>query len=265
MTKILIRALAAATFLISTPAFAQEDDHTIHHPGAESPAAAAPSTEPAAQDAPALAPPAATAAPSTTPAPSATPGMTGGMDCMTMMQGMMCGGMPMMGGRSPDGMEGGMPMMGGRSQGMMGGGMPMMGGRSQGMMGGGMPMMGGQSRGGMQGGMPMMDFQGHGGMPMGAPPSAMSSVSDSPSTRAYRVANARMHAGMEIDYSGDADADFVRGMIAHHRGAIEMAETVLEYGKDPEIRKLAEGVIAAQEAEVATLRTWLLDHRGAAR
>jgi uncharacterized protein (DUF305 family) len=93
----------------------------------------------------------------------------------------------------------------------------------------------------------------------------MGSVSDSPSTKAYRVANARMHAGMAIDYSGDADTDFVRGMIAHHRGAIEMAEAVLEYGKDPEIRKIAQGVIAAQEAEVATLRTWLLDHSGAAR
>jgi hypothetical protein len=192
------------------------------------------------------------------------------MDCMTMMQGRTCGGMPMLDGQPQGGMpmmggqpQGGMPMMGG--QGGMQGCMQMMGGRSQGMMGGGMPMMGGQSRGGMQGGMPMMDGQGPGGMPMGAPPSGMGGVSDSPSTKAYRVANARMHAGMAIDYSGDADADFVRGMIAHHRGAIEMAETVLEYGKDPEIRKLAEGVIAAQEAEVATLRTWLLDHRGAAR
>lgn len=74
-----------------------------------------------------------------------------------------------------------------------------------------------------------------------------------------------MHAGMAIDHSGDADADFVRGMNAHHRGAIEMAETVLEFGGNPEIRKLAEGVIAAQEAEVATMRKWLLDHKGAAR
>ncbi|WP_425485415.1 CopM family metallochaperone [Chthonobacter rhizosphaerae] len=88
---------------------------------------------------------------------------------------------------------------------------------------------------------------------------------DSASTKAYRIANARMHAGMAVDYSGNADADFVRGMIAHHRGSIEMAETVLQFGEDPEIRKLAEGVIAAQEAEVAELRRWLLAHKGAAR
>jgi uncharacterized protein (DUF305 family) len=127
----------------------------------------------------------------------------------------------------------------------------------QSMMGGGMPMMGG--------GMPMMGGPGSGGMALGGAAMPAAAAPASPSTKAFRTANERMHAGMAIDYTGDADADFVRGMIAHHRGAIEMAETVLEYGADPEIRKLAEGVIAAQKAEVAAMRKWLLDRRGAAR
>lgn len=54
-------------------------------------------------------------------------------------------------------------------------------------------------------------------------------------------------------------------MIARHRGAIEIAETVLEFGSDPEIQKLGESMIAAQQAEVATMRRWLPDPEAAAR
>jgi len=78
-----------------------------------------------------------------------------------------------------------------------------------------------------------------------------------PATKAYQDANAEMHKDMDIAYSGDADADFVRGMIPHHQGAIDMAKVVLAHGKDPEIRKLAEAVIRDQEKEVAMMRDWL--------
>jgi uncharacterized protein (DUF305 family) len=80
------------------------------------------------------------------------------------------------------------------------------------------------------------------------------------STSAFVDANDRMHAGMDIDYTGDADVDFVRGMIPHHQGAIDMAKVVLQYGKDPELKKLADGIVTAQTAEIKQMQDWLDAH-----
>jgi uncharacterized protein (DUF305 family) len=90
------------------------------------------------------------------------------------------------------------------------------------------------------------------GMVMGAPKG-----DQGPSSMAFAKANAAMHAGMDIEFSGNADIDFAKGMTAHHQGAVEMAKIQLEYGKDPELRKLAEDIIKAQENEIAFIQGWL--------
>lgn len=74
---------------------------------------------------------------------------------------------------------------------------------------------------------------------------------------AYAAAMQRMHEDMAVAPTGDADVDFVKGMIPHHRGAVDMAKVLLEHGNDPELRKLAEEIVSAQEREIAFMKAWL--------
>ena len=82
------------------------------------------------------------------------------------------------------------------------------------------------------------------------------------STLEFEKSNQKMHEGMMLSFTGDADVDFVTGMIPHHQGAIDMAKIELKYGKDPEIRKLAEEIVKAQEEEISLMNAWLAKRKG---
>ena len=68
----------------------------------------------------------------------------------------------------------------------------------------------------------------------------------------------KMHAAMtSVEPTGNSDADFVKLMIPHHQAAIDMAKTQLLYGKDPQMRRLAQEIITDQQSEIELMNLWL--------
>ena len=64
---------------------------------------------------------------------------------------------------------------------------------------------------------------------------------------------ARMHAAMNVPFTGDADRDFARMMIPHHQGAIDMALVELRYGRDKRLKRLAQEIIVSQQQEIGVM------------
>ena len=83
----------------------------------------------------------------------------------------------------------------------------------------------------------------------------------SASSKAYDDAMAKMDEAMaqlQLKMTGKPGVDFAMMMIPHHQSAIDMARAYLASGEnDPELTKLSNEIIAAQETEIASLKEWL--------
>jgi DUF305 family protein family protein len=73
------------------------------------------------------------------------------------------------------------------------------------------------------------------------------------------AAMGKMMAGMAIKFSNDVDRDFASMMIAHHQGAIDMAEAELRHGHNEQLRRIAQEIIVDQQQEIAAMRLALGD------
>lgn len=112
-------------------------------------------------------------------------------------------------------------------------------------------MMGGKD-------MPMMKMmqEMHGKM-MGGGMAMQPKGDTGPASQALNGIIAKMHGEMTLPFSGNADVDFVRRMISHDQGAVDMAKVVLAFGKDETVKKIAEEVIRTNEAYISTMQAWL--------
>jgi Domain of unknown function (DUF305) len=91
-------------------------------------------------------------------------------------------------------------------------------------------------------------------MSAGSPALAGHSTDERPFLAANNTAMDKMMAGMAVKPTGDVDADFSAMMIPHHQGAIDMALAELRYGKNEQLRRIAQEIIVDQQQEIAVMR-----------
>lgn len=77
----------------------------------------------------------------------------------------------------------------------------------------------------------------------------------------YTKSMTSMHNEMMVGMGyNDPDTAFAKGMLGHHRGAVDMAKIELKYGTDETMRKLAQDIIDSQQLEIDILNKWLASH-----
>lgn len=105
-----------------------------------------------------------------------------------------------------------------------------------------------------------------GSVPIAQPTATLASKTSSQSTmsggmnmKAMMKENNEKMTSMQM--TGDQDVDFAMMMKMHHQGAIEMAEQELKMGKEPQMKKMAKDIIAAQKKEIAQFDKFLAKHK----
>ena len=73
----------------------------------------------------------------------------------------------------------------------------------------------------------------------------------------FKKAMDKMHKGMNFKSHGNIETDFLKGMIPHHQGAIDMSEELIKKSKDTELKAFAQKIIDAQKAEVKLMQDLL--------
>ena len=69
--------------------------------------------------------------------------------------------------------------------------------------------------------------------------------------------NKMMDEMKAMKMTGDADKDFVMMMIPHHQSAVDMAENEISHGKNYDLKKLSQKIVADQNSEIKEFQDWL--------
>jgi uncharacterized protein (DUF305 family) len=89
---------------------------------------------------------------------------------------------------------------------------------------------------------------------------ALSSMHDSHKghgSMPFQKAMDKMHKDMMIKPSGNIDVDFLKAMIPHHQGVVDMSEELIKKSKDAELKAFAQKMIDDQKAEIKMMQDWL--------
>ncbi len=78
-----------------------------------------------------------------------------------------------------------------------------------------------------------------------------------PGDQAFAASEAEMHEKMAAASGQTVDQAYVAKMIAHHEGAVAMAQVALRDSRDPEIRRMAQSVVDTQTREIAEMKAWV--------
>jgi uncharacterized protein (DUF305 family) len=79
-------------------------------------------------------------------------------------------------------------------------------------------------------------------------------AAEAPYLAENHAAMRKMMNDMTAEPTGDVDRDFVAMMVPHHQGAIDMARAVLRYGRNEQLKRLAQEIIVTQQQEIAAMR-----------
>jgi uncharacterized protein (DUF305 family) len=104
--------------------------------------------------------------------------------------------------------------------------------------------------------------------PVRAAKSAPQAPSDDASANWSALSDAMktMHRSVaEVSASKDSDLNFVNLMLPHHQAAVDMAKAQLQYGVDPQMRRLAQEIVTDQQSEMELMRLWLKRQASAAK
>jgi hypothetical protein len=87
-----------------------------------------------------------------------------------------------------------------------------------------------------------------------AQPAAVAATDETAFLKENDDAMTKMMNGMTVKPTGDIDRDFVAMMNPHHQGAIDMAVIELRYGKNEQLRRIAQEIIVDQMQEIAAMK-----------